>query len=84
MVMATRKLRHYFEGYRIRVIMNQLFNDLFTNKEAFGRITKWVAKQSECIVDFERESAIKSQILADFIVDWTSPTFDQDENIQTP
>jgi hypothetical protein len=33
-VMATGKLRHYFEGHRIRVIMNQPLNDLFMNKEA--------------------------------------------------
>jgi hypothetical protein len=31
-VMAARKLRHYFEGYRIRVITNQPLNDLFANK----------------------------------------------------
>jgi hypothetical protein len=33
-VMAVRKLRHYFEGHRIRVISNQPLNDLFANKEA--------------------------------------------------
>jgi hypothetical protein len=27
-VMVARKLRHYFEGHRIRVIMNQPLNDL--------------------------------------------------------
>jgi hypothetical protein len=31
-VMAARKLRHYFEGHRIRVITNQPLNDLFTKK----------------------------------------------------
>jgi hypothetical protein len=31
-IMAARKLRHYFEGHRIRVITNQSLNDLFTNK----------------------------------------------------
>jgi hypothetical protein len=33
-VMVARKLRHYFEGHRIRVITNQPLNDLFANKEA--------------------------------------------------
>jgi hypothetical protein len=28
-VMVARKLRHYFEGHRIRVITNQLLKDLF-------------------------------------------------------
>jgi hypothetical protein len=33
-IMAARKLRHSFKGHRIRVIMSQPLNDLFTNKEA--------------------------------------------------
>jgi hypothetical protein len=32
-IMAARKLRHYFEGHRIRVITNQPLNDLFANRE---------------------------------------------------
>jgi hypothetical protein len=33
-IMAVRKLRHYFEGHRVRVITNQPLNDLFANREA--------------------------------------------------
>jgi ribonuclease HI len=82
--MAARKLRHYFEGHRIRVITNQPLNDLFTNKQASTRIIKWVAELSEYTVDFERRSAIKSQVLADFVVDWTSPTHNPGKDIVTP
>jgi ribonuclease HI len=35
-------------------------------------------------MDFERRSAIKSQVLADFVVDWTSATQNLDEEIPTP
>jgi hypothetical protein len=59
-VMDARKLRHYFEGHKIRVITNQPLNDLFTNKEASTRIIKWGAELSKYIVDFERRSTIKS------------------------
>jgi hypothetical protein len=83
-IMAARKLRHYFEGHRIRVITNQPLNDLFPNKEASIRIIKWGAELSEYIVDFERRSAIKLQVLADFVVDWTSPTQNLDEEMLTP
>jgi hypothetical protein len=82
--MAARKLRHYFKGHRIRVITNQPLNDLFTNNEASTRIIKWAAELSEYIVDFERRSAIKSQVLADFVVDWTSPNYNFGEVIVTP
>jgi hypothetical protein len=83
-VMATRKLRHYFEGHRIRVITNQLLNDLFTNKEASTQIIKWGAELSEYTVDFERRNAIKLQVLADFVLDWTSPTHNPSEEMLTP
>jgi hypothetical protein len=33
-IMAARKLRHYFEGHRIRFITNQPLSDLFANREA--------------------------------------------------
>jgi ribonuclease HI len=83
-IMAARKLRHYFKGHRIRVITNQPLNDLFTNREASTRIIKWGTKLSEYIVDFKKRSAIKSQVLADFVVDWTSPTQNLNEEIPTP
>jgi hypothetical protein len=57
---------------------------LFANKEASGRITKWAAEHSEYTFDFERRSAIKSQVLADFIVDWMLPTVDSGEETYTP
>jgi hypothetical protein len=83
-IMAARKLRHYFEGHRIRVITNQPLNDLFANREASTRIIKWGAELSEYVVDFERRSAIKSQVLADFVVDWTSPGQNFEENVTKP
>jgi hypothetical protein len=39
-VMSTRKVRHYFEAYRVRVLMNQLLDDIFRNHDSLGRIGK--------------------------------------------
>jgi ribonuclease HI len=83
-IMAARNLRHYFESHIIRVITNQPLNDLFTNKETSTRIIKWVSELSGYTVDFERRSAIKLQVLVDFVVDWTSPTHNPGEDIFTP
>jgi hypothetical protein len=47
---------------------------LFINKESSSRIAKWATELSEHTIDFGKRSAIKSQVLADFIVDWTSPS----------
>jgi hypothetical protein len=73
-VMATRKLRHYFEAHKVTVLTNQSLNDLFINKEASSRIAKWATELSEHTIDFGKRSAIKSQVLENFVVDWTSPS----------
>jgi ribonuclease HI len=57
---------------------------LFANKEASTQIVKWGAELSEYTVDFERRSAIKSHVLAGFVVDWTSSTHNFDEEMLTP
>jgi hypothetical protein len=51
-VMATRKLRHYFEAHKVTVLTDQPLNDLFINKEASSRISKWATELSEHTIDF--------------------------------
>jgi hypothetical protein len=50
-LMASRKLRHYFQAYHIIVPSSQPLKDIMSNREATGRIGKWAAELSE----FERE-----------------------------
>jgi ribosomal protein L21E len=73
-VMSARKLQHYFEAHKVKVLMNQSLNDIFRNHNYSGRIGKWAMKLSEHVIDFEKRSAIKSQVLADFIADWMEPS----------
>jgi len=81
--MSARKLRHYFEAHKIIVVTDQPLHDLFSNREASVRIAKWASELSEFYIDFERRTAIKSQVLADFIADWTSPTFKEEPSTET-
>jgi hypothetical protein len=63
MIMSAHKLRHYFEAHTIKVLTNQPLNDIFGNRDSSGRISKWAAELLEHVVDIEKRSAIKSQIL---------------------
>jgi hypothetical protein len=67
-IMASRKLRHYFEAYKVRVTTDQGLGDLFRNLKASARIAKWAAEFPGYNVTFELRTTIKSQVLADFIV----------------
>jgi hypothetical protein len=59
-VMSGKKLHHYFEAHRVRVLTNQLVNGIFGNQDCSGRIGKWAMELSEHVVDFKRRSVIKS------------------------
>jgi hypothetical protein len=39
-VMSARKLRHYFEAHRVRVLTKQQLNIFFRNCDSSGRIGK--------------------------------------------
>jgi hypothetical protein len=43
------------------------------NPNATCNIAKWAAELAEFQLDFQPHHAIKSQVLADFIVEWTPP-----------
>jgi hypothetical protein len=70
-LMASRKLRHYFQAYHIIIPSSQPLKDIMRNRETTGRIGKWAAELNEFTIDYVHRSSIQSQALADFIVDWT-------------
>jgi hypothetical protein len=73
-VLSTWKLRQYFEAHSVRVLTNQPLNDIFGNRDSSGGIGKWAMELSEHVVDFKKRGSIKSQVLADFVADWTEPS----------
>jgi ribonuclease HI len=70
-LMASKKLRHYFQAYHIIVPSSQHLKDIMRNREATGRIGKWAAELNEISIDYIHRSSIQSQALADFAADWT-------------
>jgi predicted regulator of amino acid metabolism with ACT domain len=68
-ITSAKKDRHYFEAHKIKVLTNQLLNDIFDNTDSSDRISKWAMELSEYVVDFEKRNAIKSQIVADFVAE---------------
>jgi hypothetical protein len=66
-IMSSRKLWHYFDAHTVKVLINQPLNNIFGNRDSSRRISKWAIELSEYIVNFEKCSAIKPQVLADFM-----------------
>jgi hypothetical protein len=72
-LVASRKLRHYFQAHRVVVVTSFLLRAILHNSNATGNITKWAAELAKFQLDFQPRHVIKSQVLADFIVEWTPP-----------
>jgi ribonuclease HI len=79
-LMASRKLRHYFQAFHIIVPSSQPLKDIMRNREATGRIGKWAAELNEFSIDYMHRSSIQSQALADFIADWTPGAQEEEAN----
>ena len=59
-IMASRKLRQYFEAYKVHVTSDTGLGEFLKNSEAFARITKWAVELSGYNITFEPRIAIKS------------------------
>jgi hypothetical protein len=74
-VPARRKLRHYFEAHLVTVVSSFSLGEIIRNPDAAGRIAKWSVELMGETLAYAPRKAIKSQILADFIAEWTDTQF---------
>jgi ribonuclease HI len=70
-VLARRKLHHYFEARLVTVVSSFPLGEIIRNPNAAGRIAKWSVELMGETLAYAPRKAIKSQILADFIAEWT-------------
>jgi hypothetical protein len=79
LLITSRKLRHYFESHKITVVTDFSLRDILHNRDAIGRISKWAVELEALNINFSPQKAIKSQVLTDFMTEWTEiqqPTLD--------
>ncbi|XP_057251730.1 uncharacterized protein LOC130591816 [Beta vulgaris subsp. vulgaris] len=70
-VVAVKKLRHYFETYTIIVMTNYPVKAVLRLPELTGRMSKWEITLSGYDIQFRPRTAIKSQAWADFVADFS-------------
>jgi hypothetical protein len=70
-LMTTRKLKHYFLAHTVRVVSDRPLARVLQSKEATGWVAQWAVEIGQYDVEFVPRQAIKSQALADFIIEWT-------------
>ncbi|KAM0908399.1 hypothetical protein ACQ4PT_015494 [Festuca glaucescens] len=68
--MPARKLKHYFQEHPIKVVCTAPLAKIIGSKDANGRVAKWALELAAHSILYEPRTAIKSQALVDFFVDW--------------
>jgi hypothetical protein len=65
-VLARRKLRHYFEAHPVTVVSSFPLGEIVHNQDVSGRIEKCSVELIGETLTYAPRKVIKSQVLADF------------------
>ena len=71
LITTARKLKPYFQADIIIVLTDQPLKRAMSSPEAAGRMALWAIKLSEFDVQYCPRTAVKGQIVADFIAEYT-------------
>ena len=73
LVTAARKLRPYFQAHTIEVPTEYPMKQVLHKPKVSGRLMKWAIELSEFEFDirYKPKTAIKGQVLADFVMEFT-------------
>ena len=71
LVTTSRKLRPYFQAHTIEVPTEYPMKQILHKPETLGRLIKWAIELSEFDIRYKPRTAVKGQILADFIMEFT-------------
>ena len=72
LVTTARKLRPYFQAHTIEIPIEYPMKQVLHKPETLGRLMKWAIELSEFDIRYKPKTAIKGQILIDFVMEFTS------------
>ena len=62
LLITSRKLCHYFDEHKVIVVSDFPLGDVLRNRDATGRISKWLVEFRAQNIEFVSRKAIKSQV----------------------
>ena len=77
LVTKARKLRPYFQAHTIEIPTEYPMKQVLHKPETSGRLMKWAIELSEFDIRYKPKTTIKWQILADFVMEFTSADLTQ-------
>ena len=71
LVMAACKLKPYFQAHTVIVLIDKPLRRAMSNPNAAGQLALWAIELSEFDIQYRPRTAIKGQVVADFIAEFT-------------
>ena len=71
LVIAAQKLKPYFQAHTMVILMDKPLRKAMSSPEVVGRMALWVVELSEFDIQYQLHTAIKGQVVADFIAEFT-------------
>ncbi|XP_073368067.1 uncharacterized protein [Aegilops tauschii subsp. strangulata] len=71
----SEKLKQYFQEHVVTVVSTAPLSEIIGCWDASGRVAKWALELAGHTILYEPRTTIKSQALADFLVDWTETQY---------
>jgi ribonuclease HI len=83
LLIASRKLRHYFQGHPIKVVTDRPLETILRNPNVTGRVAEWAVELQPFEISFETTKVIKSKALAEFTAEWADPFADEPLEVES-
>ena len=71
LVTAAQKLKPYFQAHTMVILTNKPLRKAMSSPKVVGRMALWVVELSEFDIQYQLRTAIKGQVVADFITKFT-------------
>ena len=71
LITAARKLKSYFQAHTIVVLTDKPLRKAMSSPEVAGRMALWAVELSKFDIQYRPRTAIKGQVVADFIAEFT-------------
>ncbi|XP_071740399.1 uncharacterized protein [Rutidosis leptorrhynchoides] len=71
LILTSRRLRRYFQGHPVHVLTNVPIKKVLTKPEISGRLALWAVELGAYQISYLPLSAVKGQVLADYLAEMT-------------
>ncbi|XP_057482051.1 uncharacterized protein LOC130768985 [Actinidia eriantha] len=84
LIVTSRKLMHYFQAHPISVYTEYPLKDILLKVDLTGRLSKWSLELGQFDIKFSPRMAIKGQVLADIVVEFSLRLESPEQNQSKP